>query len=212
MSFITQWMARRRGGMAAMYEEFMAGMEKAGMASVRARLAGDLRGRVIEIGCGTGLNFSYYDAATEVTAIEPLEDFRLFAAERARDAAARIDVHEGDAQALPFADHSFDAAVETLAFCSVPDAAKGLRELRRVVKPGATVRFFEHVRSEHRATALAQDVFNPLWCWLSDGCNINRDTVAIIRDAGFAIEQVEPREIRVPRAPRFPFREIHARA
>jgi ubiquinone/menaquinone biosynthesis C-methylase UbiE len=212
MSFVTRWMARRRGGMAAMYEQFAAGMEKAGMAAVRARLAGDLRGRVIEIGCGTGLNFSYYPAEAEVTAIEPLEEFRLFAAERAHTVAARIEVREGDAQELPFDDHSFDAALETLAFCSVPDADRGLRELRRVVKPGAAVRFFEHVRSDHAAVALAQNAFNPLWRWLADGCNLNRDTVAAIRAAGFTVERVSAREIRIPRAPRFPFREIEARA
>jgi len=212
MSFVTRWMARRRGGMAAMYEQFAVGMEKAGMAAVRARLAGDLRGRVIEIGCGTGLNFSYYSADAEVTAIEPLAEFRLFAAERAKTVAARIEVQEGDAQELPFDDHTFDAALETLAFCSVPDADKGLRELRRVVKPGASVRFFEHVRSDHTAAALAQNAFNPLWRWLADGCNLNRDTVAAIRAAGFTVERVEARAIPIPRAPRLPFREIEARA
>lgn len=212
MSFVTRWMARRRGGMAAMYEQFAAGMEKAGMEAVRARLARDLRGRVIEIGCGTGLNFSHYCADAEVTAIEPLEEFRLFAAERAKTAAARIEVYEGDAQELPFDDHSFDAALETLAFCSVPDADKGLRELRRVVKPGAAVRFFEHVRSDHTVAALAQNTFNPLWRWLADGCNLNRDTVAAIRAAGFTVERVEARAIPIPRAPRLPFREIEARA
>lgn len=212
MSFVTRWMARRRGGMAAMYEQFAVGMEKAGMAAVRARLAGDLRGRVIEIGCGTGLNFSYYSADAEVTAIEPLAEFRLFAAERAKTVAARIEVQEGDAQELPFDDHTFDAALETLAFCSVPDADKGLRELRRVVKPGASVRFFEHVRSDHTAAALAQNAFNPLWRWLADGCNLNRDTVAAIRAAGFTVERVEARAIPIARAPRLPFREIEARA
>ncbi|MBI4518266.1 MAG: class I SAM-dependent methyltransferase [Deltaproteobacteria bacterium] len=212
MSFLTQWVARRNGGMAVAFEKFTAPLERAGLAAIRARLAGTLYGRIIEIGCGTGLNFPHYTADAEVVAIEPMEDYRLFAAERAKTAAARITVAEGDAQALAFPDHSFDAGIETLAFCSVPDAAKGLRELRRVVKPGAPVRFFEHVRSEHAAVALVQDVANPLWRWLMDGCNLNRDTVAAIRAAGFTVEAVAVHDLRVPHTPRFPMREIQARA
>src|SRR5512147_1216205 len=126
MSWFTQWMARRHGGMAAMYEKFNQPMERAGAAAIRARLAGDLAGRVLEIGCGTGLNFRHYPEHAEVTAIEPLEELRAFATERATTVRARIVVQEGDAQALPFADHSFDAALETLVFCSVPDPARGL--------------------------------------------------------------------------------------
>jgi ubiquinone/menaquinone biosynthesis C-methylase UbiE len=212
MSFLTQWMARRHGGIAVMYEKFTAPLERAGLAAIRARLAGDLTGCILEIGCGTGLNFPHYLATAEVTAIEPLEEFRVFAARRAQTVGARITVQEGDAQALPFADQSFDAAFETLAFCSVPDAAQGLRELRRVVKPGAPVRFFEHVRSAHPGVALVQDLTNPLWRWLMDGCNINRDTVAAIRAAGFTVDSVQTHALRVPQAPRFPMREIHARA
>jgi SAM-dependent methyltransferase len=212
MSFLTQWMARRHGGMAALYEKFTQPMERAGLAAIRARLAGDLSGRVLELGCGTGLNFAHYTGVAEVTAVEPLDEFRTFATERARTACARIAVIEGDAQALPFADHSFDAALETLVFCSVPDARQGLAELRRVLRPGAPVRFFEHVRSERPAGALVQDVCNPLWRWVMDGCNLNRDTVSAIRTAGFDVEHVEAHDIRVPRSPRFPMREIHARA
>jgi SAM-dependent methyltransferase len=212
MSLVTRWLARRHGGMAAFYEKFNAPLERAGVAAIRARLAGDLRGQVLEIGCGTGLNFAHYSTTAEVTAIEPLEEFRIFAAERAAATGARITVQEGDAQALPFPTDGFDAALETLVFCSVPDVARGLTELRRVLRPSAPARFFEHVRSEHAMGALAQDLFNPLWRWISDGCNLNRDTVPAIRSAGFTIERVEVHDIRTPRAPRFPFREIHARA
>ena len=211
MSFFTRLMARRCGGMAAFYEELADGLERAGVTAVRARLAGDLTGKVIELGCGTGLNFAHYRAGAEVTAIEPLDEFRDFAAQRAAVAAARVHVQDGDAQALPFADHSFDAALATLVFCSIPSATRGLQELRRVLRPRAPVRFFEHVRSERRFGALLQDVSNPLWRWMMDGCNLNRDTVAAIRAAGFSIERVQAHDIRVPGAPNFPLREIHAR-
>ncbi len=211
MSLFTRWMARRCGGMAAFYEELAAPLEKGGVKAVRARLAGDLTGKVLELGCGTGLNFAHYRAGAEVTAIEPLDEFREFAAQRAAAATARIAVQDGDAQALPFADHSFDAGLATLVFCSVPVAARGLQELRRVLRPGAPVRLFEHVRSERPAGALLQDISNPLWRWMMDGCNLNRDTVAAIGAAGFRIEKVQAHNIRVPGAPNFPLREIYAR-
>lgn len=211
MSVFTRWMARRCGGMAAFYEELNRPLEEAGLTAVRARLAGDLTGEVLEIGCGTGLNFAHYGAEAVVTAIEPLDEFRRFAAQRAATAAARIHVQDGDAQSLPFADHTFDAALATLVFCSVPAADRGLRELRRVLRPGAPVRFFEHVRSERPLGALLQHLSNPVWRWMMDGCNLNRDTVAAIRAAGFAIERVQAHDIRMPGAPHFPLREIHAR-
>ncbi len=212
MSLFTKWAAWRYGGMAACYEKFTAPMERAGMAAIRARLAGDLSGNILEIGCGTGLNFPHYSSTAAVTAIEPLEEFRVLAVERAAAAPGRITVQDGDAQALPFASRSFDAALETLVLCSVPDVVRGLTELRRVLRPGAPVRFFEHVRSERKLGALAQDLCNPLWRWISDGCNLNRDTVPAIRRAGFTIERVQTHDLRTPRAPRLPFREIHARA
>jgi SAM-dependent methyltransferase len=212
MSLFTRWMARRCGGMAAFYEELAGPLEGAGVAAVRARLAGELTGKVLELGCGTGLNFAHYRAGAEVTAIEPLDEFRAVAAQRAAAAAARIHVRDGDAQALPFADHSFDAGLATLVFCSIPAAARGLREFRRVLRPGAPVRFFEHVRSERMFGALLQDVSNPLWRWMMDGCNLNRDTVAAIGAAGFTIERVQAHDVRVPRAPNFPLREVRARS
>lgn len=212
MSLLTRWMARRHGGMATLYEKFTRPMEEAGLGAVRAAMAGALSGRVLELGCGTGLNFQHYAPGVEVIAIEPLEEFRAFAAARARTVAARITVLDGDAQALPFADHSFDGALETLVFCSVPDAQQGLRELRRVLRPGAPVRCFEHVRSPARIGAAMQDLCNPLWRWAMDGCNLNRDTVTAIRATGFIVEQVRVHDLRAARAPRFPMREIHARA
>jgi SAM-dependent methyltransferase len=212
MSILTDWMARRHGGLALAYEKFTAPMERAGLAEVRARLAGDLTGRTLEVGCGTGLNFPHYPAGAEVTAIEPLEEFRTFAAERARSVAARVTVEDPDAERLPFADRSFDAALCTLVFCSIPDAMRALGELRRVVRPGGTVRFFEHVRSERFPVSVVQDLTNPIWRRLMDGCNLNRDTVGAIGHTGFRVELVEVHNLRARCAPSLPMREVHARA
>jgi len=212
MSALGRWLEGRYGGRAALYERIAAEMEKAGVAKIRARLVGELRGRIVEIGCGTGLNFAHYDASAEVVAIEPLAEFRDMAHERAAQAAAQIEVVDGDAQALPFADATFDAGLVTLVFCSVREPARGLAELRRVVRPGGSVALFEHVRSERRSVSLIQEIVNPLWWRAMDGCNLNRDTLATVRAAGFTIESVRTHDLGGARALLFPMVEVQARA
>lgn len=205
-----RWAARRYGGMAKLYEKMAEPMERAGLVEIRARLAADLHGRILELGCGTGLNFAHYSGAAEVIAIEPLDEFREMATERAKSATARITVQSGDAHCLPFPDASFDGAMQTLVFCSVADECQGLLELRRVLRPAAPVRFVEHVRSPRAAAAMLQDIANPLWRWATDGCNINRDTVRSIATCGFTIEDVQVRDL--PQASFFPIREVRAHA
>ena len=111
--------------------------EQVGVRALRRRAVADLPGRVLELGAGTGLNFPFYEAATEVVAVEPDPDMRVRAAARAR--VAHVPIHLVDAQAeqLPFADDSFDAAAITLVLCSVSDVTQALAELRRVLRPRA---------------------------------------------------------------------------
>ena len=212
MSAFGRWLADRYGGRAGLYEAIAARMEKAGVEKIRSRLASELRGRIIEVGCGTGLNFAHYHADAEVVAIEPIREFRDMALERAAAAAAKIEVIEGDAQALDFADASFDAALVTLVFCSVPDAQRGLAELRRVVRPGAPVVLFEHVRSERPLVRAVQEMLNPAWWRLMDGCNLNRDTESRIRAVGFRVEETRTFGLPGTAGMLFPMVEVVARA
>ena len=212
MSWLSDRLERYYGGAAALYERTAAPLERAGAIAIRARLAGSLAGRVIEIGCGTGLNFPHYGPAAEVTATELRREFRVFATERAKVARARIAVSEADAQALPFADARFDAALSTLVFCSVPDPLRGLRELRRVLRPGAPAHFLEHVRNPHPAAALFQYACNPFWRWCTNGCELVRNTVPVIEAAGFTIEDVRVCDLPLRGAALLPMREVYARA
>jgi len=100
-----------------------------------------------------------------------------------------VDVTDAVGEALPFEDGSFDAAVATLVLCSVRDADMALHEIRRVLKPGGRLLFFEHVRGIPRL-ARWQDRLERPWGWFAGGCHPNRDTVAAIREAGFELEQV----------------------
>lgn len=176
---------------ARLYARVLARNEPAEMRDARTDLLSGLRGRVVEVGAGSGANFAFYPATVdEVVAVEPERYLREQATAAAADAAVPIRVVEGVADALPVEDGAFDVAVACLVLCSVPDQASALAELRRVLKPGGELRFFEHVRSAApRGAALQRAVDRLFWPRAFGGCHTHRDTAAAIAAAGFAIER-----------------------
>lgn len=177
---------------ARLYERISAESERRGTAEHRDRTLAGLTGRVIELGAGNGLNFGHYPSqGIEVVAIEPEDRLRALAEQAGRRASVPVQVVAAHADDLPFDDGSFDAAVVSLVLCSVPDPHSALTELRRVLAPRGQLRFFEHVRSTNPIRGLAQDLVTPLWSRIGGACHLNRDTTAAIRDAGFAIEELD---------------------
>ena len=178
---------------AALYDRLTAGNERRLGPRVRPRLAGEAQGRVLEIGAGTGADFEYFPPDAQVVATEP-DRYML---ERARKRVAElglsnIELRQAPAEALPFDDGSFDHVISSLVLCTVRDQTKALGEARRVLKPGGTLRFLEHVRNdESRAWGTVQDAITPVWRWLGAGCHPNRRTQQAIEAAGFRIEWVE---------------------
>ncbi|MEU6507517.1 class I SAM-dependent methyltransferase [Streptomyces sp. NPDC046942] len=160
-----------------------------GLAGVRTRLLAGLSGRVIEIGAGNGLNFAHYPAAVaEVVALEPEPLLRQLARQAALRAEVPVDVVPGAAEALPVKSEAFDAAVLSLVLCSVRDVARTLAEVRRVLRPGGEVRFFEHGRGGGRAMTLTQQALDrTVWPALFGGCHVAREPVAALREAGFGL-------------------------
>jgi len=160
-----------------------------GMARVRERLLTGLSGRVIEIGAGNGLNFSHYPGTvSEVVAIEPERRLRQLAVEAALRCEVPVDVVPGAAEALPVKSEAFDAVVISLVLCSVRDVPRALGEVRRVLRPGGTVRFFEHGRGGGPAMRFTQRALDrTVWPPLNGGCHLGRDPVAALRDAGFEL-------------------------
>jgi SAM-dependent methyltransferase len=153
-----------------------------------ALLAG-LSGRVIEVGAGNGLNFAHYPGTVaEVVAIEPERALRRLAVTAALRADVPVDVVPGAAEALPVKSEAFDAAVVSLVLCSVRDLARSLSEIRRVLRPGGELRFFEHGRGGGRAMEVAQrSLDRTVWPRLFGGCHVGRDPVAAISSAGFEL-------------------------
>jgi ubiquinone/menaquinone biosynthesis C-methylase UbiE len=160
-----------------------------GMARVRERLLAGLGGRVIEIGAGNGLNFAHYPGTVaEVVAIEPERLLRQRAVEAALRAEVPVDVVPGRAEALPVKSEAFDAAVLSLVLCSVRDVGRALGEVRRVLRPGGEVRFFEHGAGGGRVMRLSQRALDrTVWPLLFGGCHLHRDPLDAIRTAGFAL-------------------------
>lgn len=154
----------------------------------RSQLAG-LRGAVIEIGAGNGMNFAHYPpGVTRVLAVEPEPHLRRLAHQQARHAPVPVEVVSGLAERLPCPDASVDAAVATLVLCSVPDQDAALAEIRRVLRPGGHLRFLEHVRADHAALRGTQRLLDAtMWPLLAGGCHTHRDTAAAIQRAGFTI-------------------------
>ncbi len=164
----------------------------------RARQLAGLKGAVIEIGAGNGLNFAHYPAdVTRVLAVEPEPHLRSLARDSAQRAAVPVEVVAGLADRLPADDSSMHAAVSTLVLCSVPDQARALREIRRVLRPGGQLRFLEHVRADTALLRGTQWLLDTtIWPFLAGGCHTYRDTAAAIRNAGFTISQLE--HVRFP--------------
>ncbi len=187
-------------------------LDAAGFSELRTHLVGDLEGKILEVGSGTGATFHYYGAEANVTAIEPDDDFRAASEEAAHNAVAKISVLPGSGEKLPFADATFEVVCASTALCSVASPLRTLIEFKRVLKPGGRLRLLEHIRSEHWLAGPLQDLVNPIWLRLNHvGCNLNRKTVETVGEAGFTIHSIENHKIYCKTAPAtFPLRVIKA--
>ena len=159
---------------------------------VRRRLVGEARGRVLEVGAGTGANLPFYAQAERVVAVEPDPHMVRRARGKARGAAVPVDLVRASGEDLPFADAAFDTVVATWVLCTIPNPERAAAEMRRVLRPGGTLLFAEHTRAAGRRAASLQHTLNPAWARLAGGCHLDRDARGILEAARFRDLEVEP--------------------
>ncbi len=174
----------------APYYDIMEMITERTFSSWRQRLLARAKGKVLEIGVGTGKNFSYYPEGVDVTGLDIADKMLLNARLRADKIGFSVNLMEGDVQSLPFPENSFDTTVATFVFCSVPDPILGLKELGRVLKPGGEILLLEHVRIDKPVIGWFMDRLNPLVVRVM-GANINRRTLENVKKAGLCIVSIE---------------------
>ncbi len=170
------------------YDFFMDPVEKAFLTKLRKKLLEEAKGKILEIGSGTGVNFELYNNH-QVVAIEPDKKLRDESLKKVN--GRNITIISGDAENLDFDDNEFDTVVVTLVLCTIPDYKKSLLEIKRVCKKGGKILVLEHVRHRNKALALLQDILTPGWKKIALGCHLNRPTVEVIESLDFKIVNKE---------------------
>ena len=171
-----------------------------GMVRWRQRTTAGLEGQLVEIGFGTGLNLAHLSTSvTGIYAVEPSATALRLARRRYPDFDARV-THVGlDGGSILLDDESCDAALCTFTLCTVPDPSRALREIHRILRPGGRFHFLEHGIAPDDATARWQRRLDPWERRLADGCSLTRDPLALVADAGFAVEVVRQRYAKGPK-------------
>jgi SAM-dependent methyltransferase len=167
---------------------------------LRGQALSGLRGRVLEIGFGSGLNVRWYPPeVTSVSAVEPSDvGWRLSERRRARSQVP-IERTGLDGERIDAPDASYDAAVSTFTLCSIPDAAAAVREVRRVLRPGGAFHLLEHGLAPEPDVVRRQRRWEPVQKRLAGGCHLTRDPVALVEAAGFSVEVREGGYLPGPR-------------
>jgi len=179
---------------AALYDPLTAALEPE-LAALRQQSVGRLHGRVLEIGGGTGANLPYYADDVRLTVFEPNPSMAARLRRKAEHSGRRVKIDVADTARLPYPDASFEGVVASLVLCSVADQVATLREVRRVLRPKGEFVFLEHVVASDQRRRAWQRRLSPVQRLVADGCQLDRDTAASIRAAGFASTTIHEVEV-----------------
>ena len=180
---------------ARIYDPFLWLGEQRGLAERRRGLLAAAHGRVLEIGAGTGLNVSHYPPGIdELVLTEPVASMARRLERRAAGREGQTRVVVAPAERLPFPDDAFDTVVSTLVLCTVPEPDRALAEIRRALKPGGSLLFIEHLRSDVPRWGRWQDRLARPWAAFASGCRCNRNTLDLLEASGMRLAGVERRK------------------
>lgn len=168
---------------------------------MRERVVPLARGRVLEVGIGTGLNMRHYDKTrvTHITGLDPGVQMHPLAQERIAQAGLQVELVGLSAEKIPMADASFDTVVITYTLCTIPDPLSALREMHRVLAPGGTLLFCEHGLAPDASVQAWQSRLQPVWGAIAGGCHLGRDIPSLLQQAKFALPGLQTRYLKGPR-------------
>jgi ubiquinone/menaquinone biosynthesis C-methylase UbiE len=184
---------------ALFYDRLMSRAEEACLKEWRQELLGQVSGEVLEIGAGTGANIGFYpDSVARLVLAEPDKHMRIqLEAKISNHSLENITIASGTAEQIDAGDESYDYVVASLVCCSLSDPEAGLREIRRVLRPGGSLVFMEHVAAAAGTSRRRwQNIINPFWRRLAGNCHLNRETELTIVKAGFKIRRIERESMR----------------
>jgi ubiquinone/menaquinone biosynthesis C-methylase UbiE len=181
-------------------------MDREDLAAIRTRVCAGLTGEVLEIGFGSGLNVPFYPpAVTRVRAVDPAAAGRKLASKRVAASKVPVEYLDLDGQDLPLGSGSVDHVLSTWTLCTIPDVSRALSEIRRVLRPGGTLRFAEHGRSPDANVARWQDRLTPVQRLLAGGCHLNRPIGQLIEGSGFTLASMDTYYIAGPKVTGYTF-------
>ena len=179
-------------------------MRNKNLAAYRGRVVPAAEGRVLEIGIGSGLNLPLYSRNVEhVIGLDPSPKLLAMARRAERSGSRPVELIEGSAEEIPLENAAVDTIVTTWTLCSIPDAARALREMHRVLKGGGRLLFVEHGRAPDPAVVWWQDRLTPVWKRIGGGCHLNRPISLLIEGAGFQLDRCETGYMRGPKSMTF---------
>jgi ubiquinone/menaquinone biosynthesis C-methylase UbiE len=181
-------------------------MDRQDLAPIRSRVCDGLTGEVLEIGFGSGLNLPFYPLAVDrVRAVDPATAGRKLAARRVGASKVPVEYLGLDGQDLPLGTASVHHVVSTWTLCTIPDVARALSEVRRVLRPSGTFRFAEHGRAADEKVARWQDLLTPLQRRLAGGCHLNRRIGQLIEGSGLKLASMDTYYIAGPKVLSYTF-------
>ena len=183
-------------------------MQTPDLTKLRTALIPMAKGRVLEIGIGSGLNLPFYDKQVKVTGVDPSAELQVYARDLARDHRIDLEFVTDTAEALASENNFFDTAVVTWSLCTIPNATDTLLEVHRILKPRGKLIFVEHGRAPDASVVKWQDRLNPAWRNITGGCNLNREPDQSLIDTGFTIDDLDQGYLRGPRWATYTYRGI----
>jgi ubiquinone/menaquinone biosynthesis C-methylase UbiE len=183
-------------------------MRQKQLAALRERVVGEARGRVLEIGIGSGRNLPFYRRDVErVLGVDPSEELLAMAMPRTAWTHFPIQLRQAAAEELPLDDRAIDTVVMTWTLCSVADPVRSLAEIRRVLRPGGSLLFVEHGRAPEARVRRWQDRLTPLWRRVAGGCHLNRPIARLVEQSGLRLVELETGHlVRGPRVATYHYR------